>query len=97
QRLLEELHAPPNQHDQFLKRAAAGAGNPVRRWGRQRYGIGGSRYPGAMISCFRWRKGGSCSGPSASTTVAAGPAATAHLAARESPAVHHRRVRVLGG
>src|SRR5205823_14770660 len=30
-RLLEELHAPPDQHDQLLQRAAARTGNSVRR------------------------------------------------------------------
>src|SRR5260370_22958981 len=40
QRLLEELHAPPNEHGQFLQRASIGTGNPIRRRRRrQRDGL----------------------------------------------------------
>ena len=38
-RLLEELHAPPDEHDQFLERAAAGAGNSIRRRRGERHGL----------------------------------------------------------
>ena len=37
---VEELHAPTNQHDQFLDRVAAGAGDSFRRRRRrQRHGV----------------------------------------------------------
>ena len=39
-RLLEAVHAPANEHDQFFERASIGAGNPIRRRRRrQRNGV----------------------------------------------------------
>ena len=37
--MLEELHAAPDEHDQFLQRAAAGAGNSIRSGRGERDGV----------------------------------------------------------